>query len=498
MRLRLLSTISLALLWLSTAGWSATHQVSIQNFSFVPQSLSIVAGDSVIFTNNDVAPHTATSTTGLFDSGFLNVGAAWGTQFNSDGSYPYVCLYHSNMTGVITVGGGQSTDTSWVELTSPTTLPLADVRFWDANIGWIAGEQGILRTTNGGDSWQLVGTSDDAEAVFFVSATEGWACGNDGMILRTTNGGQSWTPQNSGVGDKLRDIWFTDLQTGWAVGRNGILIRTTNGGQTWNPQSSPATDDLRGIYMLDSQRGWIVGSDGLILYTSNGGANWNIQLSVPGGEEDEFEAVVAIDENHAWAAGGQGRIYATTNGGLNWTPQASGTTVALQDIHVRGSDFGWVCGAGGFLASVMSEGGMWHTQIPPVVATFTSVYFVSDSLGFMVTGDGRIFRRRIAEVSSSAPHDHHHAHVSHFTLEQNYPNPFNPSTTIEFILPAAGLTTLTVYDILGQQVAQPMRDVLSSGTHRVEFVAENLPSGAYFYQLRSNDVIETRKMLLLK
>ncbi len=497
MRLRLLSTFSIAALILASSVFAATHQVSIQNFAFVPQQVTAQTGDSVIFTNNDSSPHTATATGGAFDSGNLSVGEIWGTLLTATSNVAYVCQYHSEMTGVINIGSGGNTDTAWVEQDSPTSLPLLDVRFWDANTGWIAGEQGVLRTTNGGETWTLTATSDDCEAVSFISATEGWVCGNDGMILHTTNGGQNWSPQTSGVGEKLRDIWFTDAQNGWAAGRDGILIRTTNGGQTWGPQDSPASDDLRGIHMLNSQSGWIVGSDGLIMFTSNGGADWETQLSVPGGEEDEFEAVFALDANNAWAAGGQGRVYYTSNGGQSWAPQSSGTGVALMDVHFTNLNHGWLCGSGGFLSSTTEAGDTWETQTPPAVETFNSVYFVNDTLGYLVTASGRIFRKSITEIIDSTPHQHDHSATS-FELMNNYPNPFNPSTTIEFSLPAAGFTTLTVYDILGQQIAQPIHQAMSSGLHRVDFQATGLPSGAYFYQLASGGRVETRKMLLLK
>ncbi|MBK6765629.1 MAG: T9SS type A sorting domain-containing protein [bacterium] len=493
----LLSIFVTAAIWLTTAAFAATHHVSILNFSFVPQTIVAQTGDSVIFTNGDSAPHTATAVGGQFDSGNLNSGATWGTIVNSTSSVAYVCLYHSEMTGLIQIGSGSNTDTTWVEQNSPTSLPLADVRFWDANTGWIAGEQGVLRTTNGGDTWTQTGTADDCEAVYFVSATEGWVCGNNGMILHTSNGGLSWTPQASGVGDKLRDIWFADAQHGWAAGKDGILIHTTDGGQNWAPQASPAQDDLRGIHMLNAQEGWIVGSDGVIMHTTNGGDDWVIQLSVPGGEEDEFEAVFALDPNHVWAVGGQGRIYSTSNGGQSWSPQTSGTTVALMDVHFTGFDIGWMCGAGGFLAHGVEGGAMWHTQTPPATATFNGVYFVSDTLGYLVTADGRIFRGQISETPSASPPHHHHT-ASSFGLVANYPNPFNPSTTIEFTLESAGHTTLTVFDILGQQIAQPLNGTIGSGAHKIQFQGAGLPSGAYYYQLASNGQVETRRMLLVK
>lgn len=496
MTARHLCTIALALLLSTGPSWAFLHDVSIQSFAFNPQSLTIQPGDSVRFTNLDSAPHTVTSTGGIFDSGMLTTNMTFVATFPTAGSYGYVCLFHSNMSGVINVGSSGGGDTSWVEQTSPTSLPLMDVRFIDAQRGWIAGKQGMLRTTNGGETWTLTSTPEDLEAVYFINANEGWACGNDGYLIHTTNGGQSWSPQTSGAGDKLRDIWFADAQNGWAVGKDGIFIRTINGGQTWTPQVSPATDDLRGIHMITATYGWVVGSDGLILFTDDGN-NWDIQLSVPGGEEDEFESIYAHDANHAWAVGGQGRIYYTVNGGQDWMQQTSGTTVAIQDVHFSSLENGWACGAGGYLSNAMESGTMWHTQTPPEVLTFNSVFFASDSLGFLVSGDGRIFRREITGGVSASPEHHHHQSVE-FELLNNYPNPFNPATTIEFNLSAAGLTTLTIFDILGQQIAQPVHGQLAAGSHRVEFVASGMPSGAYFYQLSAAGRTETRKMLLLK
>lgn len=472
------------------------HDVAITNFVFSPADLTVQPGDTVRWINNDAAPHTATAVGGQFDSGNLNTGQSYSHVFTADGAFPYVCLYHSNMTAVITVGtGGGGGNPAWSELNSPTALPLNDVRFFDENLGWAAGDAGVLRTTDGGQSWSISPLPDDAEAVFFVTEADGWVCGNDGMIMRSTNGGLNWNAQNSGVGEKLRDIWFADAQHGWAVGRDGMLIHTTNGGQSWSPQASPATDDLRGIHMLDNQRGWIAGSDGLILHTTNGGQSWNVQLSVPGGEEDEFEAVFAWDEQHVWAAGGQGRIYHTHNGGVDWTEQASGTGVALMDIFFTGEEQGWVCGAGGFVAHGELAGHMWHPQSMPVIASYNAIWFVRENLGFAVTGDGRILRYQ-AQPSAVAPPE---AGVPQaLTLQQNYPNPFNPATTIEFSLPAASNATLEVFDILGRNIATLVDGPLAAGAHRVQFRAAELAGGKYFYRLQAGGEARTSLMTLLK
>ncbi len=85
-----------------------------------------------------------------------------------------------------------------------------------------------------------------------------------------------------------------------------------------------------------------------------------------------------------------------------------------------------------------------------------------------------------------------------FVLEQNYPNPFNPSTTIKFSVPKAGIYSLRVFNVLGQEVAKVLNGELNVGTHEATFNASALGSGVYFYNLTGNDVSITKKMMLIK
>ncbi|MBL7047112.1 MAG: T9SS type A sorting domain-containing protein [Candidatus Marinimicrobia bacterium] len=110
------------------------------------------------------------------------------------------------------------------------------------------------------------------------------------------------------------------------------------------------------------------------------------------------------------------------------------------------------------------------------------------------------------EVEASVP--------SHFCLYQNYPNPFNSVTTIRFDLPEAADVKIAVYDILGREIAvlvsgkipaSPLHIGTSglSGEYKVEWDANNIPSGVYFYhlQIKKGGLIsyeKTEKMLLLK
>ena len=85
-----------------------------------------------------------------------------------------------------------------------------------------------------------------------------------------------------------------------------------------------------------------------------------------------------------------------------------------------------------------------------------------------------------------------------FVLEHNYPNPFNPTTTIQFSITHSASTELTIYDLLGREVATLVNEMMTPGTYKVKWDANAVASGIYFYRLRSGEFSETKRMLLLK
>jgi plastocyanin len=80
-----------------------THTIEIVDFAFSPSTLTIVAGESVTWTNADQAIHTATSGSGAFDSGDLDPGESFTFTFTTPGTYDYLCTPHPSMTGSIVV-----------------------------------------------------------------------------------------------------------------------------------------------------------------------------------------------------------------------------------------------------------------------------------------------------------------------------------------------------------------------------------------------------------
>jgi hypothetical protein len=88
--------------------------------------------------------------------------------------------------------------------------------------------------------------------------------------------------------------------------------------------------------------------------------------------------------------------------------------------------------------------------------------------------------------------------VEKYFLTQNYPNPFNPKTTINYQIPESGFVSIKIFDVLGNEIASLINEEKPVGTYQIEFKADGLPSGVYFYQLKAGDFFETKKMVLLK
>ncbi len=169
----------------------------------------------------------------------------------------------------------------------------------------------------------------------------------------------------------------------------------------------------------------------------------------------------------------------------------------LYDIKFINALTGWV--VGDYAVSHTTDGGInWTTQTKNQFGG-SEIYacdFINENTGWITGGYGTILKTTtggnvfISQTSTEIPEK--------YSLHQNYPNPFNPSTNIKFDIHKQGITTLKVFDLLGKEMETLVDEQLSVGTYEVTFNANSLPSGIYFYVLKTGDYVESKKMVLVK
>ncbi len=144
--------------------------------------------------------------------------------------------------------------------------------------------------------------------------------------------------------------------------------------------------------------------------------------------------------------------------------------------------------------------------IPPKDSVSVNIMFkptmhgnFTDDISFRIFGYQQMIARQVNVYASSITAINAKTKApSQFKLYQNYPNPFNPSTTIKYELPSSGDVSLIIYNVLGQKVKTLVDKFQSEGEHSVKFDGSNLTSGIYFYELKSKDNTEIKKLILLK
>lgn len=118
--------------------------------------------------------------------------------------------------------------------------------------------------------------------------------------------------------------------------------------------------------------------------------------------------------------------------------------------------------------------------------------------GFGKVSFNQIRNNKIHLFASAEKKNNSVNHPTVYSLMQNYPNPFNPTTMIKYTLPKVSDVALIIYDILGSEVATLVNEQQQPGSYEVKWDASNVSSGIYFYQLKTKDYVDTKKMILLK
>ena len=297
--------------------------------------------------------------------------------------------------------------TDWILLDSGTTQNLNSVDFFDSNIGLVVGDNGlILRTTNGGETWDNVtsGTSNNLNGVSFVNADTAVIVGDGQTILRTIDGGVSWIVITVGIYGNLISIDIDNSGNGIAGGSDQTILKTDNAGATWSiTQTGYMGGGWQGAQMVDGSVGFVFGSNSIfqpfVGKTTNSGASFSFYnfYFVQGGVYNEgklydgyfFDDFNGITAGRRWD--GYGCISSTSN--LNdWTTQHYPTPFYGIDFSTE-SD-GYIVGDNGIIMHTTDGGTIWEAEDSGVFSQLNSVIFVNEDLGFIAGNGGVILKKQ--------------------------------------------------------------------------------------------------------
>ena len=436
----------------------------------------------------------------------------------------------------------------WHIHSSNVSWDLLDVRFVDGQTGWAVGLEGVLKTQDGGNTWRQV-SSEGGSAVWFWDRDNGLMVQGRNLV-KTQDGGTTWNIVYDNLplretyrGGNPRRVYFHSRSEGWIIA-NRHLFHTINGGLAWEEVKLELPEDYKGTdgecrericerfnccrwvhfrdFYFSGNWGWIVGGfteqtgstdwdDGAMIFeTRDRGESWNRITASAWGAGGILGGVFGFESGSAWA-GGSGEIiyrvepenlsvqYTSTEdgwGGVWGYNRDFARNYVLNGMFFLDEKTGWV--AGDRILHTTDGGRNWVEEA--VFSEGLGPYLTRmDRAGnrlIVVGHQGQIWSRQIEKIPTAVEQTALYPIKS--GLLQPYPNPFNNQIQIPYRLSEPGLVSLSVFNILGQQVNTLVKRTHPVGFFLTSWDAGDQASGVYFVQLTYPGGKQSQRLLLLR
>ena len=288
-----------------------------------------------------------------------------------------------------TIDGGLS----WVEQEAPTDHLMLSLDFYDEELGLVVGQEGMVyRTANGGESWEILnlGVTSSFKDVSFVTREKVYITGNQGMLYRSEDGGQNWSREVLNSNADFNSLYFVNSDSGYIATSNSEILKTVDGGSNWQILQTDFGSSLNDIHFLNDTLGYAVGNRGTIIKTEDAGQSWGY---INSGMDTDFNKVAFNKTNPllGLVTGKNGTILRTANGGLTFATVTSRTTQSITGVSFRqSSNVVYAVAASGVVISSTNSGGSWTLRHSGRANDFTGVQFTTDLRGYIIGEDGLI------------------------------------------------------------------------------------------------------------
>ena len=401
----------------------------------------------------------------------------------------------------------------------PNTDQLRSVAFpkGDTSLGIAVGDQGtILRTTNGGKEWAVMesGLTQTLRCVCFMDSMSVITVGDHGTILRSTDAGLTWNPLVSSTKQHLHSVSFATPNEGLVVGDSNTVLKTYSAGEFWTrefimpPSRLPwllPLDFFNSVSYPDKSHAFIT-SFHYYYISGDGGINWKFKVFDPLDTEvqvynfgrDTGVLPVNILYGLSFSDSLHGAVLRSFNPGVPiavWSAEFTsdgGNTMHsirtpdktyLNAIQCIDTKHATIVGRGGYIGHTSDGGLTVNQQQSNTLNDLYGVCFGTIHSGNAVGVRGNILRMTTDEVNSSV-NGQGASGSPKIIFDGNYPNPFSSFTTISYHLASSGFTTIEIFSVGGERIAELTNNYESSGEHTIRFDAAGLASGTYLCQIR--------------
>jgi hypothetical protein len=356
-----------------------------------------------------------------------------------------------------------------------------------------ADTSGIFKSTDRGNSWSRIrniSSSFYSKVIAFpVGATDYIFAATDSGIYCTSDYGQTWIGKNNTLGKTLV-INITQIDGIIYASKYLHTYRSADLGESWQEiffnSKNRGTGAIvrKGNFLLAAM---VDGTSDFLFKSTDNGLMWSSYGGYFYGAN-----TMALVGNTIYA-GSYTALQKSINDGLNWTV-VSGLPSGYNYLYLKAFRDYLFCVHLTGVYFQHKDSTIWHNTSNGLMPVFFSTGEVDENYIYAAAQEGKIWRRPLAEVLTDVEDQNNLS--AGFTLLQNYPNPFTRLTEIKWRTSEYSQVELKVYDFTGRGIKTLVDEKEAPGEHRVTFDATGLTAGVYFYQLKANGKVETKKMII--